>query len=150
MIKKIINTGIIMICAVYGTAVYAVTMNSLPPLTINETQFLGDFTLKLGDKYTDAKFITSKGFNYTAVSDLQNALNTCWLYPEKYPDGMVPLGSEIVSTDGKFGRKTEQFVKLFQKEKNLTPDGRVGPRTRAILFAVCNSHNPETYYYAKK
>lgn len=35
--------------------------------------------------------------------------------------------------DGHFGQRTHQAVVAFQKAKSLTPDGHVGPKTRAAL-----------------
>ena len=35
--------------------------------------------------------------------------------------------------DGTFGPKTDKAVKKFQRSVNHTPDGDVGPRTRAAL-----------------
>lgn len=35
--------------------------------------------------------------------------------------------------DGHFGQRTHQAVVTFQRAKGLTPDGQVGPRTRAAL-----------------
>lgn len=37
--------------------------------------------------------------------------------------------------DGIYGKVTTAAVKAFQKEKGLTVDGKVGPRTRTALFA---------------
>ena len=38
-----------------------------------------------------------------------------------------------VKTDGIFGSKTDKAVKKFQRSVDLSPDGDVGPRTRAAL-----------------
>lgn len=37
--------------------------------------------------------------------------------------------------DGIFGKQTDAAIKAFQKENNLTVDGKVGPQTRSALFA---------------
>ncbi len=39
----------------------------------------------------------------------------------------------IVAADGEFGPETDKAVKEFQKRKNLTPDGIVGPKTLGQL-----------------
>jgi peptidoglycan L-alanyl-D-glutamate endopeptidase CwlK len=39
------------------------------------------------------------------------------------------------SIDGIYGKQTADAIKAFQKENNLTVDGKVGPRTRSALFA---------------
>jgi hypothetical protein len=41
----------------------------------------------------------------------------------------------VEGVDGIFGKQTADAIKAFQKEKNLTVDGKVGPLTRAALFA---------------
>ncbi|HEY0465748.1 MAG TPA: TIGR02594 family protein [Polyangiaceae bacterium] len=38
-----------------------------------------------------------------------------------------------LKVDGHFGERTHQVLIGFQKSKGLTPDGRVGPQTRAAL-----------------
>jgi peptidoglycan hydrolase-like protein with peptidoglycan-binding domain len=62
------------------------------------------------------------GSTGTAVKEVQQRLNDLG-----YPCGTV---------DGEFGAKTESAVKAFQKAKNLTVDGEVGPETWAVLFNV--------------
>jgi len=42
-------------------------------------------------------------------------------------------GYNVGIADGSFGPKTEAQVKLFQTANNLTPDGSVGPMTKAIM-----------------
>lgn len=55
------------------------------------------------------------------VSQVQAKLNTA----------LVP--SPRLATDGSFGPKTAQAVRLFQQRKGLTADGIVGPKTAAAL-----------------
>lgn len=57
----------------------------------------------------------SRGSKNTCVFVLQDALNTL-----RYTDGGL---------DGKFGPGTETAVKNFQKDCNLTIDGKVGCNT---------------------
>lgn len=40
--------------------------------------------------------------------------------------------------DGKFGQNTHNRTVQFQKQNNLFPDGKIGPNTRAVLFACTN------------
>lgn len=44
----------------------------------------------------------------------------------------VPLFPKL-GPDGYFGQRTHDAVVTFQKQEGLTPDGRVGPQTRAAL-----------------
>jgi hypothetical protein len=46
------------------------------------------------------------------------------------------LGFPKLLTDGVWGKKTKNNVRLFQKHKGLSPDGIVGPLTKAALFDV--------------
>ena len=41
-----------------------------------------------------------------------------------------------LEVDGKYGPLTEGRVREFQKVNKLSPDGQVGPNTRAVLFAT--------------
>lgn len=59
------------------------------------------------------------GSRGAAVSTLQNRL--------------VAAGFNPGPVDGIFGRRTHEAVLAFQKSKNLTQDGIVGPRTWAAL-----------------
>ena len=46
------------------------------------------------------------------------------------------LGFEDKNCDGKFGLKTEQKVKEFQKKNEMNPDGIVGPQTLKKLNII--------------
>ena len=48
---------------------------------------------------------------------------------------LAELGYDV-PMDGGFGNITEQAVKDFQKAHGITPDGEVGPKTRAIMFGI--------------
>ena len=48
---------------------------------------------------------------------------------------LVKLGYEV-SVDGSFGPKTEDAVKLFQKNNKLTPDGIIGTNTLKKMSAL--------------
>ena len=60
------------------------------------------------------------GSTGTAVKEVQQQLNE--------------LGYNCGTVDGIFGSATESAVEAFQKAKNLTVDGEVGPETWAALF----------------
>jgi peptidoglycan hydrolase-like protein with peptidoglycan-binding domain len=61
-----------------------------------------------------------KGCSGQSVKDLQTLL--------------LSLGyTEVGTVDGAFGSKTESAVKRFQKDNNLSADGVVGPKTKALL-----------------
>eukprot|EP00931_Biecheleriopsis_adriatica_P064366 TRINITY_DN39161_c0_g1_i1.p1 TRINITY_DN39161_c0_g1~~TRINITY_DN39161_c0_g1_i1.p1 ORF type:complete len:1033 (-),score=216.03 TRINITY_DN39161_c0_g1_i1:144-3242(-) len=51
-------------------------------------------------------------------------------------------GFQSCSLDGKFGPKTEQAVKEFQRWANLKEDGLAGPKTKAQLLARTNDPLP--------
>jgi peptidoglycan hydrolase-like protein with peptidoglycan-binding domain len=74
-----------------------------------ETQ---DRTLRLNDKGDDVKH-------------LQDDLNLLKYGP--------------VTSDSQFGAKTEAAVKHFQKDKKLSADGVVGPKTWQILHELASS-----------
>lgn len=67
----------------------------------------------------------SPGATGDAVQTLQNALN----------QALAPLG---LIADGVFGPRTEDAVIQFQKSKDLTPDGIVGPQTWGALPSVAS------------
>ena len=63
--------------------------------------------------------ILSIGSRGAEVTELQKRLND--------------KGYNIGSPDGIFGPLTQSAVTKFQKDQNLAPDGKVGPRTKAAL-----------------
>ena len=73
------------------------------------------------------KVTLRNGYNGDAVTELQKRLKA--------------LGYSI-EIDGKFGKKTEEAVKDFQKKNGLTVDGIVGPKTWAKLPATKNEDKP--------
>ena len=68
--------------------------------------------------------ILRRGSSGEAVTQLQIKLNE--------------LGYDCGKTDGKFGAQTETAVKKFQKDNNLTDDGKAGPVTLQALEEVYN------------
>ena len=63
----------------------------------------------------------SRGMRGPNVAKLQEQLNTVH---KPYP---------LLVVDGIFGRLTDAAVRGFQRRRNLTPDGIVGPKTQAAL-----------------
>lgn len=63
--------------------------------------------------------VLKAGSKGQAVKDLQSRLNA-----------LIHAG---LTVDGDFGPATEGAVKLFQRDRGLTPDGIVGPKTKAEL-----------------
>ena len=53
---------------------------------------------------------------------------------KKVQEKLQSLGYPMEDIDGDFGEKTENAVKLFQKNKNLTVDGIVGKGTFEVLM----------------
>ena len=76
----------------------------------------GDATTDVPDGSTEILAIGSRG---PAVVDLQKRLG----------DG----GYDVGPSDGIFGPMTLSAVIEFQKDQNLVPDGKAGPRTRGAL-----------------
>ena len=68
--------------------------------------------------------ILRRGSSGEAVTQLQTKLNE--------------LGYDCGKADGKFGAQTETAVKKFQKDNNLTDDGKAGPVTLQALEEVYN------------
>lgn len=55
-------------------------------------------------------------------------------------DALVPPVK--ISVDGDFGMRTDDAVKLFQRQHSLTPDGVVGPQTWTALGQKLATANP--------
>lgn len=68
--------------------------------------------------------VLEKGEKGPAVKELQKDLNFLCYRDNNYNQ---------LDLDGSFGGKTEQAVKNFQKDNNLTVDGRFGPKSRIRL-----------------
>ena len=52
---------------------------------------------------------------------------------------LINLGYLEGKADGKFGNKTEEAVRAFQRKNGLTPDGLAGKKTRSLLESARNS-----------
>ena len=57
---------------------------------------------------------------------------------------LIDLGYLEGKADGKFGDKTEEAVRAFQRKNGLTPDGLAGKQTRSMLGAAQKSSTPAT------
>ena len=53
--------------------------------------------------------------------------------------GLIDLGYLEGTADGRFGDKTEEAVRAFQRSKGLTPDGLAGTKTRSALESARNA-----------
>jgi lysozyme len=100
--------------------------------------------------FADYKVIKEKGFNgfrpdgaVPEESKVRSTLKTV----QKGSDGdFVTLAQNLLKihghdigksgADGKFGENTEKAAKEFQKKKNLTSDGIIGPETWAELLKL--------------
>ena len=76
------------------------------------------------------KRLLRKGCKGQDVKELQHALNL-W------------NGVKALDEDGAFGKQTEAAVKLFQADKDLKPDGIVGPATWTALDEYINQKPEE-------
>ena len=54
---------------------------------------------------------------------------------------LINLGFLEGKADGKFGDKTEEAVKAFQRKNGLTPDGLAGKKTRSMLDSAKKGSN---------
>ncbi|MFB7142678.1 N-acetylmuramoyl-L-alanine amidase [Gottfriedia sp. NPDC056225] len=93
-------------------------------------------------KFEDFKKQVGLILNPTKVETKPAAVKT---KPPFYPGTVLKVGSKGnnvrlvqekvgVTTDMKFGPKTEAAVKAFQKKNKLTVDGKIGPKTWAKMF----------------
>lgn len=57
-------------------------------------------------------------------------------YPVKLVQQRLKDRGWSIDVDGQFGPGTDSIVRAFQREKNLTPDGIVGPQTWAALWTA--------------
>ncbi|MGJ5634238.1 glycoside hydrolase family protein [Nostoc sp. CALU 1950] len=64
-------------------------------------------------------------------------INEVKILQQSLKDWEILSANELI--DGKFGSKTEQAVKLFQRKHSLKEDGKVGQKTWAVLLKVSPS-----------
>lgn len=124
------------------------TMESLNMVTADnkpvlDTRAVTEVKPMVGDKAASSQAI----FAPSTGSTVTNAANTA----EPLPPATFsrPTGLEIQTAlknagfysgvvDGKLGSKTKQAVKDFQKKNGLDVDGKVGPKTWAVLGTHLN------------
>lgn len=72
---------------------------------------------------------------------------------EKAQKALLEKGFDPKGIDGIFGPNTEKATKAFQKANGLTPDGKIGPKTRDILYKPVETGKDgkdEPVYYTVK
>lgn len=72
---------------------------------------------------------------------------------EKAQKALLEKGFDPKGIDGIFGPNTEKATKAFQKANGLVPDGKIGPKTRDILYKPVESgedRKDEPVYYTVK
>ena len=80
------------------------------------------------------KKVLGKGNAGEDVKLIQNALHNCGFNQEKFGGGMkVGCDKDYKKCDGKFNAETDKAVREFQKDRGITMDGLVGPKTLAQL-----------------
>ena len=76
------------------------------------------------------KKVLGKGNVGVDVKMVQSALSKCGFNKEKEGGGMnAGCGKDYKKCDGKFDVETQKAVREFQKDRGITIDGLVGPRT---------------------
>lgn len=55
---------------------------------------------------------------------------------------LAEAGYDVGKIDGIFGSETLSAVRAFQSDRNLTPDGKVGPKTWAVIKALVDDDEP--------
>jgi len=83
------------------------------------------------------KKVLGKGNVGVDVKMVQSALSKCGFNKEKEGGGMnAGCGKDYKKCDGKFDVETQKAVREFQKDRGITIDGLVGPRTLEELQKV--------------
>jgi hypothetical protein len=78
--------------------------------------------------------VLGKGNVGVDVKMVQSALSKCGFNKEKEGGGMIAgCGKDFKKCDGKFDIETQKAVREFQKDRGITMDGLVGPKTLAQL-----------------
>ena len=85
----------------------------------------------------------------TCVQYVELPKNDAGIRVEQLQDRLRALGYLAQPTDGAFGSRTEEAVKLFQKKAGLKADGIAGEKTLKALFAK-SAAKCDTYITLKK
>ena len=105
----------------------------------------GDNTEKAVENFQKKNNLTQDGIVGTKTWD--KLISKCGVLKNGSKGDIVKLIQQILNklgyncgkADGKFGDKTEEAVKAFQKAKGLKQDGKVGPKTWKALLTTCFS-----------